>query len=154
MLDKSGMDANRTLVMSMSTPLNANTKGAGVVDDVERAAGWKGGDAMKAKFDNALLSKNKDVIKEMLPDVPPYYKSRFADEIKNVVGKMPKQSIEKEFMAIRKAVDETPIDELVEQMIKQGTLNYGQGGTLSPMKAKAFNEESVRLLNEMLRNVN
>jgi hypothetical protein len=60
---------------------------------------------------------------------------------------------DKELMAIRKTVENTPIDEIVEQMVKSGTLNYGKGGTMSPGQSNKYMEESIRLLNDMIRNV-
>ena len=54
---------------------------------IEKAGGWRPGD--KAKFDTALYEKNASVVKSMLPTIPEEYKTRFATEIKNLVGKEP-----------------------------------------------------------------
>ena len=56
------------------------------VDSLMRAEGWEGGDKMKSRFDTALLLKDATVVNEMLPQVPEYYKTKFAKEISAITG--------------------------------------------------------------------
>jgi hypothetical protein len=52
-------------------------------------AGWPGGDKSKSVFDLALYKKDAVTIKQMLPDVPQYYKEKFATEIAKITGESP-----------------------------------------------------------------
>ncbi len=68
--------------ISSIAPEKAPTKS---VNDIELQAGWKGGDAQKARFDLALLNKDSKTITQMLPEVPQYYKEKFAEKITGIV---------------------------------------------------------------------
>jgi len=62
------------------------------VDVIEKQAGWAGGDAQKAKFDMALLTKDAKTVQQMLPEVPDYYKQKFATEISKIVDTTAKET--------------------------------------------------------------
>lgn len=53
----------------------------------ESAGGWAPGS--REKFDTALLRKNADQVKELLPTVPPEYQIRFQKEIQELTGELP-----------------------------------------------------------------
>lgn len=51
---------------------------------IEEKGGWKSGD--REKFDTALLTKDAETVKNMLPSVPQEYQQRFSNEISDVLG--------------------------------------------------------------------
>jgi hypothetical protein len=51
---------------------------------LETVGGW--GQGMRTKFDMALLMKDANTVKALLPQVPPDYAARFAPEIAKILG--------------------------------------------------------------------
>lgn len=51
----------------------------------EKAEGWEPG--MKQQFDHALSIKDAPAVKKLLPEVPEEYKTKFASDIKSILGK-------------------------------------------------------------------
>lgn len=60
-----------------AAPITGNT--------VEQAEGWRPG--MKQQFDMAMLMKNGAAIRQMLPQIPPAYAAKFANEIRSLISK-------------------------------------------------------------------
>lgn len=54
--------------------------------------GWAS-DQVKSQFDIAMLNKDRETVQRMLPQVPDYYKQRFADNIGSIVKQPPKPMI-------------------------------------------------------------
>lgn len=53
-------------------------------DLAEKLAGWQPG--VKANFDYALLTRNANLVKQLLPQVPKAYLSSFAQQIGTILG--------------------------------------------------------------------
>ena len=64
-------------------------------DVVLSGEGWPIG--LKKSFDDALYSKNAEEVKRLLPQVPDYYKTKFAPEITAVIGQSPMAGLQPGF---------------------------------------------------------
>lgn len=71
----------------MVMSLTDNPKPNSIEQLNEQAQGFKPG--LKKEFDTALITKDKELVQKLLPQIPNEYRTRFSTEINNVIGESP-----------------------------------------------------------------
>jgi hypothetical protein len=123
--------------------------GKGTIEQIaEQKGGWNPSD--RVKFDTAMLEKDAQTVKKMLPVVPKEYQQRFSKEIESLVGETPVTPRVRESLKLPNPPEESPVTPKVGELYHgsdNGNLKVDNNGNINLTTEKTGADTFGKTLN-------